>query len=334
VRYDRFIELREGRWQAFRQQLQQLDGRSPMQHLELEALAVEYRRVLQDHALAQSRFPGTWVAKHLHDLVLEANHRLRISPGWQRFRLGRFYRQRLPQLFRLHLVELGVAVSVFLVSAVLGLSMTVVQPSVGESFIGQGAVEGLRQGRLWTEVIADEGQHAFAAGMIARNNMAVALIAWGGGILAGTLTLWVVLVNGFMLGSVIGVTMHYQMEGRLFEFISAHGPLELTLILVAAAGGLKIARAVVTAGVTPRGERINIAARQSMALVLGCLPFFLLLGLVEGFVSPAPGLGSGFKVAVGVALWAVFVVVVARPGLGRAAPVRPSRPIDPVAASS
>lgn len=148
---------------------------------------------------------------------------------------------------------------------------------------------------------------------IARNNMKVAMTAWAGGLLAGIGSLYIVFFNGLMLGVIVATTVHYAMQGALFEFISAHGPLELTLILVAGAAGLHMGRAMISDGDRPRGQRLAEAAKTSLLVLLGCLPFFLTLGFIEGFLSPAASLPLSLKLSVGIALELAFIAVALRP---------------------
>ena len=70
--------------------------------------------------------------------------------------------------------------------------------------------------------------------------------------------------------------------------------LELSCIAVAAAAGLRIGWALVEPGTLTRGESLRREARPAMELVLGTMPWLVLAGLVEGFVSGSTGgLGGG-----------------------------------------
>jgi uncharacterized membrane protein SpoIIM required for sporulation len=133
--------------------------------------------------------------------------------------------------------------------------------------------------------------------------------------LAGLGALWVVLLNGFMLGVIVGTTMPYELTGRLFEFVAAHGPLEITLILVSAAAGLAMGLALVAASDRPRRDVVREAATRSLVVLGGCLPWFILLGLVEAFISPSPDVAPGLKAALGASLWLLFVLLAWNPFL-------------------
>ncbi len=69
--------------------------------------------------------------------------------------------------------------------------------------------------------------------------------------------------------------------------------------MISAGAGLHIGRELIFAGDLPRAERLRVAGRESLVVLLGCVPFILLLGVVEGFVSPSD-LPFPYKLAIGV----------------------------------
>jgi uncharacterized membrane protein SpoIIM required for sporulation len=125
------------------------------------------------------------------------------------------------------------------------------------------------------------------------------------------------LFNGFLLGALVGVTLHYSMAAQLLAFVAAHGPLEITLILVTASAGLQVGRAMISAGDRPREQALREAAGESLSVVLGCAPWFVLLAIVESVLSPAPNLPPTLKVMVGIALEMLFLWVAWNPLLSQ-----------------
>lgn len=269
--------------------------------------------MLHDHALARHRFPGTSAARRLGRLALAGTRFLVRERGGRRGGVIAFFSRTFPGAFRRQLPVIGLTVALFLVVAVFGLAVTVFEPGLGVAFVGPEAVAGLEQGRLWTESLTTVVPPAVASSGIATNNLSVAVTAWAGGAVAGLLSVYVVFLNGLMLGSVVGLTLHYSLAPALLEFVAAHGPLEITVILVCAAGGLVLARGLVAAEDRPRAQVLREASRDALALLGGCLPWLVLLALVETFLSPSTALSPGFKATVGVALEALFLALALRP---------------------
>jgi uncharacterized membrane protein SpoIIM required for sporulation len=311
--YARFVRVRHPVWDAFEGGLKRMDSlRPPPSHSDVETLAFRYRQVLHDHSVAASRFPGTGAARRLRQLAFAGTRALYMDvPATGG--LGEFVMRTFPRAFRAHLPYLVVAVSLFATALALGVTLALVEPGVGLVFLGPAAAEGLREGRLWTDALVTTVPPAVSSSGIATNNMSVAITGWAGGAVAGIGALYVILLNGFLLGAIVGTTAHFALADRLLEFISAHGPLELTLILVTASGGLALGRAMVAADDRPRRVALGEAARLALALLLGCLPWFAVLAVVEASISPSPSLSAPLKVGVGLALEAVFLAVAWNP---------------------
>lgn len=314
--YPRFVRLRAPLWDEFEARLTaaQKDA-GKVRHEDLEAMAFSYRQVLHDHALVASRFPRTGAAVRLQRLALQGTHWLHRDVRDRMPGLGDFFARRFPLAFRAHLPHLVAATALFLTALVFGSSLAIVEPGVGTAILGPHAVEGLKRGHLWTESLVTIIPPAVSSSAIATNNMSVALTGWAGGALLGLGSLYVVLLNGFMLGAIVATTLHYGLAGDLLEFISAHGPLEITLILATAAGGLAMGQALVAAEDQPRSVVVGRASREALVLLVGCLPWFLVLGAVEGLISPAPGVPALVKVVLGLGLEALFLLVAWNPRL-------------------
>jgi len=313
--YGRFVRTRQPLWDEFERGLTRARDGAALDHAALETLAFRYRQVLHDHALAAARYPDTGSARRLWRLALEGTQWLQRDRGPRTVGVWGFFTRVVPLALRSLGPHLAVATVLFASSALIGLSLAIVQPSMGAVFLGPDAMAGLREGRLWTDALTTTVPPAVSSSAIATNNMGVAITAWAGGALAGLGALWVVLLNGFMLGVIVGTTLPYSMTGRLLEFVSAHGPLELTLIVVSAAAGLAIGQALVAASDRPRRDVVREASRRSLVVLGGCLPWFVLLGLVEGLISPSPDVSPAQKAVLGLALWLLFVLLAWNPFL-------------------
>ncbi len=148
-------------------------------------------------------------------------------------------------------------------------------------------------------------QHAAFSSEIFTNNIRVTFIAFAGGIAAGLGTALVLLTNGLLLGAVAGLAFGAG-NGRAFiELVSAHGVLELSCILVAASAGLRMGLALIDPGPLRRQVALAREARTAVLIVLGTMPWLVVAGLVEGFVTPS-GFGEATDATVGLALGALF----------------------------
>ncbi|HVQ54713.1 MAG TPA: stage II sporulation protein M [Thermoanaerobaculia bacterium] len=314
--YASFLALRERGWREFEERLAQAQEHPrAVGYEDLEFLAVRYRQILHDSGLAGARFPGTGAERRLARLAVVATRFLHQEPAASGHPLLRFWSATFPRAFRGNLPNLALAVFLFFVGAVFGLGLAAMQLSLAVTLLGARSVEGLANGHLWTESLVSSVPPTVSSSAIARNNLGVALAGWAGGALAGIGSLYILFLNGFLLGAVFGVTLHYSMAGRLLEFVSAHGVLEITLILVTASAGLRMGRAVVEATDLPRRDVLRAAGSDALVILFGCLPWFVPLGVVEGFLSPSPELAPAAKAALGIGLCALFLTIAWNPFL-------------------
>jgi uncharacterized membrane protein SpoIIM required for sporulation len=165
------------------------------------------------------------------------------------------------------------------------------------------------------------GKQTQFASEIFVNNIRVSIFAFALGILCCVGTVYLLVFNGAMLGMVIGISIVDGYGDVAVALIVAHGVLELSIIVVAAYAGMRIGMAVIRPGDEPRRRVITREAQSAVMLVLGTMPFFVLAGLIEGFITPA-GFGIVAASIIGVVVGGAYWVLVWRLGF---APLRRER---------
>ena len=314
--YSRFLRLRKPLWDEFESNLTSAKQRpSALTHKSLEELAFQYRQILHDYAIASTRFARTGVAERLRRLALDGNHWLLRGQTEGVWSLRHFATRTFPLAFRRQASLILIAFVIFATAALLGWTLALAQPGMAVSLLGPEAVADLDQGRLWTDALSTTVPPTISSSSIATNNMSVAVMAWAGGALVGLGSTYILLLNGFLLGAMLGVTVHYSLFGRLLEFVSAHGPLEITIIFVTAGAGLAMGRAIVEAGDCSRSQALLEASRGAFTLLLGCLPWLVLLAVVEGLISPATSISPSLKLLLGLSLEGLFLTFAWNPWL-------------------
>ena len=106
-----------------------------------------------------------------------------------------------------------------------------------------------------------------------------------GGMLAGTLTVLVLMYNGLSIGVVFGLFANYGAAGFLGTFVIGHGVLELSAIFIAAGAGFRLAGAIIAPGDRTRRDAIVIEGMVAARMIGAVVCMLAVAGTIEGMLS-------------------------------------------------
>lgn len=131
------------------------------------------------------------------------------------------------------------------------------------------------------------------------HNVTVAILAFGLGITFGIGTLYVVAINGIMLGSLAGVFTAVGKTAEFWAVILPHGMIELTAICIAAGAGLRMGWAMIEPGDRTRGDALRMHAQAASIVVLGLIPAFAIAAAIESFISGTTYVPNAIELLIG-----------------------------------
>jgi len=330
MKVERFISEREGDWREL-DELLRAGGRHRRRRgaADVLRLGALYRGAAADLALARRGHPGDPIVARLESLVARARQAVYAEAGPTRSPL-RFVTTGLWQA----IAGLGpfLAISALLFFGTIGLGMLwgATDPEAARGVVPGQFLDAADPPR------GDQGLTAAEAGAFSSqifvNNIQVGLLVFAAGMLFGVGAGLVLVYNGLIIGALLGVAIDVGTLADILRLVTAHGVLELSGIVVEGAAGLALGWALVDPGRVTRRAALAARARPAMAVVLGLIPFTVVAGLAEGFVSPSGAswtlvLGVGF--GLGALFWGLVVwrgVVAGRGGLRRPTPARAPSP--------
>ncbi len=283
----RWIEKRRPHWNRL-EQLVTVSGRSGVSALtptDLQELALLYRQIAADLATVREDSTSTNLAQYLNQLLGRAHNIIYMGRKTERRNIFTFYRYTYPAIFRKTFPNTLVAFLLFLCAAVAGCLLTLSDPSFSRHFLGPRMMQSIEQHKMWTDSIVTV--KPVASSQILTNNLSVSILTYALGITAGIGTVWMMLLNGLLIGVVGTACWQAQMSLALWSFVAGHGVLELPAIFIAGGAGFIIARGLLFPGALPRGESLIRAGRLSAQLFFGTIPLLLIAGFIEGFISPS-----------------------------------------------
>jgi uncharacterized membrane protein SpoIIM required for sporulation len=252
--------------------------------MELQELGLLYRQTASDLAVVREDPTSHQLAAYLNQLLGHAHNLVYMGRRPKLTGALRFY-ATYPRCFCQMLPQVGLAFLLFVVSGVLALAVTLREPAFAHRLLGRPMIEALERHQMWTESIVTV--QPLAASAILTNNLLVSFTTFALGITGGIGTVWMLTLNGMLLGVVAGATWQAGMAQQLWSFVAPHGVLELPAIFIAGGAGLEIARGLLFPGFLPRRQSLVLAGERAVRLVLGIVPMLIAAGIIEGFVSPS-----------------------------------------------
>jgi uncharacterized membrane protein SpoIIM required for sporulation len=192
------------------------------------------------------------------------------------------------------------------IGLVVGGAVAFADATVARALLGDELAARIEQGAAWTNQIEQDGSFAQTSLTIIVNNIGVGLRVFVFGLAGGVATLLGLLSNGVQIGAVFGYAIRLGTGDTLMRFILAHGPVELTMVCVAGAAGLCVGRAIVSPGTRTRLEALREEGARGVRLVVAATMGFLVIGTVEGFVSPGQAFPAIVNAVIGLSLLALF----------------------------
>jgi uncharacterized membrane protein SpoIIM required for sporulation len=309
MKLDRFVAERGPEWAELERLSSSARGRPERLGPDgVRSLAALYRGAAADLALARRRFAGDPVVGRLEELVGRARH-LVYDSKTRRTSLFEFFGHRYWRAVAARPLPLLIAGALLFAPAVLAGGWAASDPERAVGLV-PGEFRSVAEPREpGTDLgLTLEEQGTFAT-QIFTNNIRVTFLAFAGGISAGLLTAALTLYNGVILGAAAGLSVAAGNGKAFYELVTAHGVLELSCIVVAAAAGLRMGWALVEPGRGTRLAAVAAEARIAVEIILGTAPWLVLAGLVEGFITPR-GLGFVTVTVIGFGLAIVYWTLV------------------------
>ena len=267
-------------------------------------LGALYRATAADLALARRLFPGDPLVADLETIVGRARN-LVYGARTRTASVREFATTGYWRLVASHVVPVVISAACLFAPALLAGAWALRDPGSAAGLVPQAyrSVTEPRPSNGSLGLTPDE--KTGLASEIFTNNIRVTFLALALGIAFGVGSAFVLVYNGVLLGAVGGLSIGAGNGRPFLELVTAHGVLELSCIVVAGAAGMRLGWAIVEPGRATRRAALGARARESVQLILGTMPWLVVAGLVEGFLTPA-GLGIGPVVAVGFSLGALF----------------------------
>lgn len=302
----RWIMARAGSWRASVDKVAVLRAQRHASVDEALSAVEAYRGLARDLATARRVVPNSRTAAGLESLYRQLNTLISRRPQGGLETLRSSLQFDIPSITRELRVPILSMALLMVLSALAGWWLIATYPTLIGLFASEDMIEHVEQGHLWTEGIINVVPSSILSISILANNIMVSVLAFCAGIFLGLGTLYLVAMNGLMLGAAFAFVQQHGLGRALFEFIIAHGPVELSVICIAGASGIALGESIIRPAGVSRRDSFQACAHRIGPLLLLCAALLVGCGLIEGFISPDARFPMASRAVIGVSYWLIM----------------------------
>lgn len=283
-----WLEKRQSHWNRLEKLLDQAgqQGLKSLTRMELQELGLLYRQAAADLSALREDRTGKAYARSLNLLLARAHNTIYSGQKSSPWGIVRFYRDTYPLIFRRNTGVIGAAFLLFVAGGLAGMTLSATHLAFMHQLLGPRMMDSIEHHKMWTDSVV--AVKPLASSAIMTNNISVSFVAFAGGITFGLYTVFAMIFNGVLIGTVGVACWIGGMSLSLWSFVAPHGVLELPAIFIAGGGGLRIAQGMLFPGWLPRRDSLAKASGEAIRLLMGVIPMLVVAGLLEGFFSPMP----------------------------------------------
>tara|TARA_R110002167_G_scaffold27871_12_gene94586 strand:- start:2504 stop:3463 length:960 start_codon:yes stop_codon:yes gene_type:complete len=276
-----FVKQNKDKWAIFENALSNRTKISP------DVLSDLYIEITDHLSYAKTFYAGSNTEFYLNSIASQAHQKIYRTKREPKNRIISFWKTEFPILFYHYQRELLIAFLVFSFFSMVGAFSAANEGDFVRSILGDGYVNMTLENIENNDpmgVYKKMGAFNMFLG-ITINNVRVAMMAFVLGITLGIGTLYALMQNGIMLGS---FQYFFYEKGLLWESarsIWIHGTIEISVIIVAGCAGLVLANGILFPGTYTRLESFRMGVLDGLKIMLSTVPFFILAGFLEGFVT-------------------------------------------------
>lgn len=256
-------------------------------NIDPEKLAEMYLDISADLAYAQTHYPESEIVPFLNSIAMKMHNNIYGKQQQQWNSLLKFWTRKIPlEVYRNRKFML-ISLILFIVANVIGVVSTIADPDFAIDVMGRGYIDMTLRNIENGNPMAVYGNENMADMMvgITFNNIMVSFRAYISGIFTCFATGMLLMYNGVMCGTFMTFCQQHSVLTDCLLAMWMHGVIEITSIIIAGGAGLVFGSGWMFPGSLPRGTSFRLAAKSSVKIILGLIPFFIVAGFIESYIT-------------------------------------------------
>ncbi|MCC8146692.1 MAG: stage II sporulation protein M [Bacteroidales bacterium] len=276
-----FIYLNKEKWKGYEECLRNIRQQSP------DILADIYIDVTNDLSYAHTHYPGSKIAVYLNGLSSRLHQFINEKKKWRFSQLINFWKTDVPVVMYECRKELLYSFLIFLLAVAIGALSAANDDSYVRLVLGDFYVEMTLRNIEKNDPMAVYKQmdQENMFWMITWNNIFVSFKAFIAGLFTSLGTIYILFINGTMIGSFQYFFIEQGLLWESFLAIWLHGTLEISAIVIAGCAGITMGNGWLFPGTYSRFESFKRSARKGTMIVVGTVPVFIVAGFIESYLT-------------------------------------------------
>lgn len=276
-----FIERNKQKWSLIENNLSNYSDVNP------DELASNYIELTNDLAYAQTFYPKSKTKDYLNELAILVHQKIYKDQKASDNKLKHFFSYEVPYAVWQMRRPLIFSFLIFSLAIIIGFlsahyDENFVRLILGNEYVDE-SIENIRKGD--PAAIYASGNNFGSALGITINNVRVAFLAFAFGIFFSVGSGYILFSNGIMVGAFHYMFFQYGVLQKAMSAIWIHGTIELSVIVIAGGCGLMLGNSFLFPKSYTRMESFIRSAKLAMKVLASTVPFFILAGALEGFVT-------------------------------------------------
>jgi uncharacterized membrane protein SpoIIM required for sporulation len=287
VNQDAFVAARRAEWD----ELDAIFSRDkPLHKLPAPLIsrgAALYRSLCTDLMRARAADYSADLVAYLDALAARAHNALYTAPPYRLAAIGELFTRNFPRTLRKRAHLAALAAALFVLPGIVGFVGAVGSRGFAAQVLPESTLSGMEEAYSKGFGGRDVGTDSQMAGFYVYNNVGIAFRCFATGVLFGLGSIFFLVYNGLIIGTVLGAVERAGYGHNIFTFICGHSPFELSAIVISGAAGLQMGYALVQTGGLTRWGSLRAQASEIATLVLGAAGMLCIAAGIEGFWSPS-----------------------------------------------
>jgi uncharacterized membrane protein SpoIIM required for sporulation len=279
-----FIKNNIKKWKSFEETLNKLTSKGfiKFDSNELDVFINDYHTICSHLSYSRTNYKDSETTIFLNNLVATAHSYIYLNKTSKLKSIVLFYLKDFPLLIKNKCFFIFLTFAIFISGVLLSFILTLLNTDNSIAFIPE---QYTNIDISKSSISITLSNSAFASNILA-NNIKVGLFAFSLGLTFGIGTVIILYKNAFFLGSLSALAFKEDLNLLFWSQILPHGILEIFSIIICSASGLILGYSLINPGKYSRKASIISNGKISVKLTLGTIPFFVISGIIEAFITP------------------------------------------------